>query len=172
MRNKRNPEFNFVLKNGYVPGMDLLFLKMIIKLGIAIYMGYVIIQFIDVINEQPIVVAYKEIAEQHAKEIREALRESQYNLQLPPLEVLTNILNMAKELSLDEKVSYMIEHKRALLQLLKIDQTLTAADVTNLYEIIKYISKEANEANELSLKQVTQNIIQNITDKNIINNKK
>jgi hypothetical protein len=162
MKNYKNSYFYNSLKNGWMPGTEFVILKAFIKLGIVIYAGSILISLLDSINQQEILNTYREVAEKHANEIREALKDNTGNWKLPPLETLTDILNGVKDLSLDDKVSYLLEHKRALLNLLKNDQTLTADDVTNLFEIIKYISKEANEANELAIKKIAQDAIQSI----------
>jgi hypothetical protein len=146
------------LKSGWIPGTEIIILKTVIKIGIAIYVGYTLINMIEEVS------GYQEIAAQNVNAIKAEL--SINKMQLPPLETLTDILDGAKRLPVEEKVTYFLEHKRALLNIMKDNQELTVEEVSNLNEIITYISKEANKANDIATKEAAQDFLDSIKETN------
>lgn len=165
-------DFKKVLTSGWVPGTEIIIVKTVTKIVIGLvvlYLGYTVIE--SAVSEG--VQEYQEIANHHAAAIVNEVSNNENNMQLPPLETLTNILNGAKHLSIEEKVIYFLEHKQVLLNIMKNNQELTAEELANLNEIIKYISNAANKANEIAIKNAAQDFICDIKAcENFIKNNK
>jgi hypothetical protein len=154
-------DFKKVLTSGWVPGTEFIIVKTVTKIVIGLvvlYLGYTVIE--TAVSEG--LQEYKEIAEQNATAIVNEVSNNENNMQLPPLETLTKILNGAKHLSIEEKVIYFLEHKQALLNIMKNNEGLTAEELANMNEIIKYISNAANKANEIAIKNAAQNFMHDI----------
>ena len=157
--------FKQVLKSGWIPGTEIILVKTVTKIifGLCVvyigaYIGYTAIDSAVSTGLQE----YQELAEQNATKILNEVSNNNNNMQLPSLETLTTILDGAKFLSIEEKVIYFLEHKHALLNIIKNNQELPAEELENLNEIIKYINKAANKANEIAIKNAAQDFMRDM----------
>jgi hypothetical protein len=140
MENKKNNYFNNVKKTGWIPGTETAILKMVLG-AVCMVVGYM--TFMSGYTE------FHGIAEANVTIlVNEILKDP---TGLPPLETLTDILNIANKMTPHEQAQYFLDHRNAILTVLQKNQNLNELQVDNLNTILKHLNAvEANNNNTVN----------------------
>jgi hypothetical protein len=132
-----------VKRSGIIPGTETAIIKMVFGI-VCMIIGY--ISFMSGYTE------YHFIAEANINIlVNEILKDT---TGLPPLSTLTDILNVAQTMTPHEQAQYFLDHRNAILKVLKHNNNLNEVQLENLNTILNHLNnmeaKILNTVNQIN----------------------